>query len=239
MRIVTENFSSLGTHMKSWLLQPSARKGWLISFIAFLGSIPLATIIYDTGLSTFLRKPDPTHTLAAASLLLVSGSIFTIMSYKRGLSIGAKGGFHLLVLALPVWCIALATIPAASDTNPTPLRKVVAKARRIAIILAIILVSTSVAWIFISGGPRAALLSISVQRALTDSDDYASHGRSFRQGAAKLISIGTCDEADIIENGGFAKAPSKAPAEVYFLYCGGWSASHRHYFDPSNGEFHR
>lgn len=227
------------TFLLSWLLRPIDRVRWLVALMILFGAILLAAIVYEAGLSNFLRRPDRVNTLMSFLIAFFGVVFFVLASYKRGLSIGAGRRFHWLFLIIPIWLVSLATVPPANEHNTRPLEKIEAVTKFYIKFGASLLVSASIAWIIFAGGPRAAFLPISVQMALLKSDNYRADGRAFRQGAAKLIKLNYCSADDFVENGGFAWAPSKVPERVYFIYCGAFNASGRLYFDPATKEIYR
>jgi len=70
------------------------------------------------------------------------------------------------------------------------------------------------------------------------SDDFRIHEAAFAEAAQKLISNGECSEADFKEMGGFVKSTNNI-GPVYFIYCGGMTATNRIYLDASTGRTFR
>lgn len=70
------------------------------------------------------------------------------------------------------------------------------------------------------------------------SDDFRTFQGAFVRAAKKLIADGKCTEAELREQGGFAKS-SNRKGPVYFLYCGGMTASNRLYLNAETGQIFR
>lgn len=72
---------------------------------------------------------------------------------------------------------------------------------------------------------------------VAQSDDFARYRRQFASIAAKLIADGRCTKAEFEEQGGFIKSVIGHRNEpVYFIYCGGMTASNKLYVNAKTGD---
>jgi len=162
-------------------------------------------------------------------------ALWAYASYRRGQAIGVKWKFHLLILILPIWILALGFVPAVSEANGQPLRKA-SNFLFGGIVIASVFV---VAVYLLTDWSLAPRLPSNVQMALKNSDDYDTYARQFSSGALQLIAAKKCDAEDFICNGGFVKSVSKLPKDVYFLHCKDLNRRTRFYFDPNSDQFYR
>lgn len=213
--------------------QFALRSYWWGSLFVLLLSVVIAWFVYDAGLSTFLKRPSTGHTAVAVGLVLMAALAFLYASHLRRQAIGASAKFHLWLLFLPVWVLAIGLVPAVSERNEQPLKKATNM-----LVGGLLLATVTVVALFFGleliEKPR---LSEAVKSALKKSDEYALYASEFENGARQLIADQKCDAEDFVENGGFTKSVSKQPRNVFFIYCGSFNIAGRYYFEPSSDQY--
>ncbi|AUI88361.1 hypothetical protein BS333_18700 [Vibrio azureus] len=71
---------------------------------------------------------------------------------------------------------------------------------------------------------------------LKKSDDFVEHQDLFRSKTQQLLDDGTCEPEDFEELGGWVRSFTYKKSNVYFIYCGGLSQSHKIYLNTDTQE---
>lgn len=75
-------------------------------------------------------------------------------------------------------------------------------------------------------------------KLVAQSDDFHRYEAAFVKAAEELMASGTCSPSDFAEFGSWAKSTSRGEG-IYFMYCGGMTASNRIYLDVASGRTFR
>lgn len=140
----------------------ASRTYWWGSLALFLISILAGLLIYESGLSLFLKRASAAHTAFAVLLVAIFAAVLAYASYRRGQAIGASWKLHIWLLFLPIWILTLGLVPKASQYSSQPLQKA-----RNFVVGGICLISVIAAAIyFFTGWGQGPRLPTAVQTAL-------------------------------------------------------------------------
>lgn len=92
------------------------RETWWRSLALSIVGIYFSIKIYLSGLSFWLKRPDPYFTTIAAIIFCASIWIVASSATRRSRSLSLPGRFHWLIIIPPVWVILLGTMP-SPDNN--------------------------------------------------------------------------------------------------------------------------
>jgi uncharacterized membrane protein YhaH (DUF805 family) len=86
------------------------RETWWRALAFFVPGVYFGVRVYFSGLSFWLKRPDPFHTAIAAALIVTSSWILISVVVRRSRALSLPRQFHFLILLTPVWIIALGTL---------------------------------------------------------------------------------------------------------------------------------
>lgn len=86
---------------------------------------------------------------------------------------------------------------------------------------------------------KAKLAEPDIAKLLTDSDDFARHGKAFIKASQGLVTSKQCSPQDFKSVGGWMKSTNFPNKPVYFTYCGGMTKENRLYLNVATGEVFR